>query len=80
MKQVIEETAGAYILDKAAELGLSCTVSVECRTDETGCPLPAAVFIRGAAPGPARESLSAVIARELGIPAAEQYFIQEGTP
>ena len=80
LEQVIEEEAAAYILDKAAELGLNCTVSVECRPDEAGNPLPAAVFIRGAAPGKARDSLSAAIAGELGIPAAEQYFVQEGAP
>ena len=31
LKAIIEEKAAAYILDKAAQLGLSCTVSVECR-------------------------------------------------
>ena len=80
LKAVIEEKAAAYILDKAAQLGLSCTVSVECRLDEMGTPLPAAAFIRGAAPGDGRDRLSAAIAGELGIPAAEQYFVQEGAP
>lgn len=80
LEQVIEEEAAAYILDKAAQLGLKCTVSVECRTDEAGNPMPAAVFVRGAAPGEAWDSLSAAIADELGIPAAEQYFVQEGAP
>ena len=80
LKAVIEEKAAAYILDKAAQLGLSCTVSVECRLDETGTPLPAAAFIRGAATGDARDRLSAAIAGELGIPVQEQYFVQEGAP
>lgn len=80
LKAVIEEKAAAYILDKAAQLGLSCTVSVECRLDEMGTPLPAAAFIRGAAPGDGRDRLSAAIAGELGIPVQEQYFVQEGAP
>lgn len=41
---IADETA-AYIRDKAAELGLSCTVQVTVEPDENGIPCPAAVSL-----------------------------------
>ena len=80
MKAVIEEKAAAYILDKAAELGIRCTVRVECEPDGDGLNVPVRIRFFGVSGGPEREKLSALAAEELNIPPAEQYFIQEGEP
>ena len=42
-KAVIEEYYGAYISDKAAELGIVCRAEVVCEPTEEGIWLPAAV-------------------------------------
>lgn len=65
----IAEETGAYIEDKADELGLS--VRAEVSTREEGVPVPAAVTLYG------REdaALSALIARELGIAEEDQLWI-----
>ena len=61
---------GAYIEDKADELGLSVCAEVSTREEE-GVPVPAAVTLYG------REdaALSALIARELGIAEEDQLWI-----
>lgn len=70
LAEVIAAKTEAYILDKAALLGLSVTVRVETEPGAGGLPLPAAAEITG------RRSaeLSAYIAQELGIPEEEQVW------
>ena len=66
----IAAETGAYIEDKADELGLSVRAEVSTREEE-GVPVPAAVTLYG------REdaALSALIARELGIAEEDQLWI-----
>ena len=40
MKLVIEEQCAAYVMDKAAELGITCQVRVTCTQEEAGVFLP----------------------------------------
>ena len=63
MRAVIEQQSGAYILDKAQQLGLACQVRVTCRLEE-GVWLPWSVRVTGIAPSAA---LTRAVEEELGI-------------
>lgn len=67
---VIGARTEAYILDKAAELGLSVSVRVETETGAEGVPLPAAAEVSGQR----SEALAAYMERELGIPRERQVW------
>lgn len=67
MKTIIEERYAAYILDKAAGLGLSCSVRVTCETDGEGLWLPVRAELTGAASPEARAELAGLLEKELGL-------------
>lgn len=72
-KSIIEEQSAAYIVDKAAALGLSCQVRVEA--DGSGeWPIPWSVTVTGDLDGPAREALTRQIQEDFAIPAQRQYY------
>lgn len=74
MKELIAEEAGAYIVDKAAEAGFSCTAAVEVRTGEGGVPIPWSAEIRGTYTEGQRRALSGQIAADLAIPEERQSY------
>lgn len=76
-KVIIEQEYAAYIVDKAAELGLSCSVRVTCRDGEEGLYLPERVEITGTFSDSARAGLARCIAEELGVPETEQRYIDK---
>lgn len=65
--RIIAEKTAAYISDKAAELGVTCTAQVTVEPDPDGTPLPAAAVIRGRWTQEQRAALAAQLERELGI-------------
>lgn len=67
LKTLIERECGAYIVDKAAEQGVTCQAQVECEAGQQGVWLPSRVKISGQAQERERNSLCAVICREFGI-------------
>ena len=67
MKTIIEERYAAYIVDKAAGLGLSCAVRVTCEPDGEGLWLPVRAELTGAAAPEARAELAALLEAELGL-------------
>ena len=67
MKTIIEERYAAYIVDKAAGLGLSCAVRVTCEPDGEGLWLPVRAELTGAAAPEARTELAALLEAELGL-------------
>ena len=70
VKPIIEQEFAAYIVDKAAEMGLNCTARVSCRAEENG---PLSQEERG--------RLSQLIQEELGVPADRQaYYSGEELP
>lgn len=79
-KAIIAERYEAYILDKAAQLGLSCTVEVECRTEEDGVCLPERVRITGALSAQEKAQLAELLEEELGVAPEEQIYIEEESP
>ena len=73
LSAIIAETTEAYILDKANRLGLDCTVRVTVAAGESGIPLPTSVTIRG----PYSPALAECLEEEVGIPAQEQFWLEE---
>lgn len=74
MKELIAEKVGAYIVDKAAELGFSCTVRVEVQPGEDGTPLPWSVEIVGGCTSGQQSALTRLIKEMLDIPAERQTY------
>ena len=79
MKSIIGEETGAYILDKAAELGISCQeVRVTCAVEENGEPYQASVVLVGDLTEEEQARLSRRIAADLAIPAERQSYEKGG--
>lgn len=73
MKDIIEEQTGAYILDKAAALGVeSCKVSVRAAHQEGEYPFPESVTVTGRLTEDQRSALSRQMEADLAIPADRQ--------
>lgn len=76
MKIIIGERTGAYILDKAAELGAACEmVSVECAVGEENIPYPAAVTVTGTLTPAQKAALIRIIEADLAISEACQTYV-----
>lgn len=73
LKTLIEQQIGAYILDKAAGLGVICQVDVVCQQrDEVW--LPQSVYIAGTMEQTQRQVLTDAIQRDLGVPPECQVY------
>ena len=80
LEKLIAEESQAYILEWAEELGLSCRVSVGCRSDENGLSFPHEVTVISPAMAEhQRQVLSERIETELGIAKERQNFREEGS-
>lgn len=73
-KIIIEDRTGAYIQEKAMELGIECSVEISCRTDENETIFPASVVIYGEMTPTQEDKLSRLIEGELAIPNDKQQF------
>ena len=71
---IIEESAAAYIVDKAEEMGIACQAEVTFSYDEDGVPCPWEVTARGDWTDGARESLERLLEDDLGIPPQRQHY------
>lgn len=74
MKAIIEEACAAYIVDKAASLGITCSAQVECREGEEGLFLPARARVTGPLSQGQRDELARILEEDLGIPPAGQRY------
>ena len=77
MKVIIEQEYAAYIVDKAAQLGVACSVQVECALSEEGLYLPARVRVSGALTERERTQVAQMMEEDLGVPQSEQLYITE---
>lgn len=77
MKVIIEQEYAAYIVDKAAGLGLTCDLQVECALSEEGLYLPARARVSGPLTESERAQVSRMIEEDLGVPKSEQLYITE---
>ena len=73
-KSVIEEYCGTYILDQAAQMGISCEVKVECSMSGDGLWLPHSAELRGDFDAVTQSRLTELLERDLGIPVEEQTY------
>ena len=71
---VIEESAAAYIVDKAEEMGIFCQAEVTFSYDENGVPCPWEVTARGDWTDEAREALERLLEDDLGVPTQRQHY------
>ena len=76
-KVIIEQKFSAYIVDKAAELGLSCRARVECALSEDGLYLPVRTEVTGSMTADVQSKLIRIIESELGVPAQSQIYVEE---
>lgn len=77
MKVIIEQEYAAYIVDKAAQLGLTCSVRVECGLSEEGLYLPVRAEVSGPLTEDERDRVFRLIAGDLGVPESELMYIME---
>ena len=71
---IIEESAAAYIVDKAEEMGIFCQAEVTFSYDEDGVPCPWEVTARGDWTDEAREALERLLEDDLGVPPQRQHY------
>ena len=71
LRDRISQALEAYIINKAADLGLHITVALALDDQE---PVPASVVISGTASPYARSALSAILRDDLGIPTESQIW------
>ena len=71
---IIEESAAAYIVDKAEEMGISCQAEVTFSYDEDGVPCPWEVTARGDWTDGARAALARLLEDDLGVPPQRQHY------
>lgn len=76
MKGIIEEQAGAYIVDKAAGLGIYCQVQVEAG-GEGEYPVPYRVWVTGELTTQQQEILTRQIEADFAVPADRQAYQSE---
>lgn len=77
IKVIIEQKYAAYIVDKAAELGMTCRARVECGLSEDGLYLPVRTEVTGATTADVQGRLIRLIQSDLGVPADAQIYVEE---
>lgn len=77
MTHIIEAQCAAYIQDKAAALGIACTVEVEA-DQAADYPVPKVVTVTGALTDRQRQALTEQIEADFAIPADRQYYESGG--
>ena len=73
-KIIIEDRTGAYIHDKADELGIECSVTVQCRMNANEQFYPASVTVYGELTQEQKERLMRIIEAEVAIPEEMQRY------
>jgi len=74
IKSIIEDETSAYIQDKAAQAGASCSVEVVCMCDDAGNLYPGSVCVTGDLTETQTEALRRLIESDLAIPAQNQQY------
>lgn len=73
-KIIIEDRTGAYIRDKAVELGINCTAEVRCHINENKQLYPASVTVYAELTPEQKEELTRIIESEIAIPPEMQQY------
>jgi stage III sporulation protein AF len=72
-RSLVEAQCGAYLEDRARELGCTCTAAVECEERE-GLSVPAEVTISGELTQEQREELRSLAVTELALEGDQVHF------
>lgn len=80
MKGIIEQELATYIVDKAAELGASCTAVVVCAQGEDHVPVPQRTTVSGPLTEAQKAALSGYVEAELGVGRENQIYWNEEVP
>ena len=76
LKTLIERDCAAYIVDKAAQLGYTCSAQVECEETPEGIYRPVRAEVRGLPRDGGRRLIEAIV-QDLGVPEEEIYLEEE---
>lgn len=74
MKVIIETRYAAYIVDKAEEMGLTCTARVSCRVEDDGLYVPDVVQVAGIRSDVDQSRLAQMIQEDLGVTLERQIY------
>lgn len=77
LKSIIAEDSAAYIQDKAASFGASCTVTVVCEYGDEEYPYPVSVTVVGALTEDQISELTTVIETDFAVSAENQTYREE---
>ncbi len=77
MNTIIEEEMSAYSMDKAAQLGVPCSIRIACRLDEAGVFLPASAEIFGVQEE-GRQTVAKFLCEDLGLQKSNLVFREGG--
>lgn len=78
LKQVIESSCGAYIVDKAKGYGVECQANVLCQRDSEGTFIPAYVTVSGQMQQQQMETIAAMVSQDFGLDIDQITFYQGG--
>ena len=76
-KSIIAEESAAYIQDKAASLGVSCAVTVECEYGDEQFPYPVTVTVIGTLTAEQKAQLQTIIENDFAVSAEHQTYREE---
>lgn len=79
-KIIIEEKYAAYIVDKAATLGVTCKAEVNCQLGEEGLYLPEWARMTGTFSDVAQSQMTQLLEKELNLSWQRQEYILEEWP
>ena len=74
LKNIIEQEAAAYIVDKAAQLGVTCRAEVMCAVQDDRTWSLWSVRVEGELTAEQHRQLSALVEEELDIPLCRQEY------
>jgi stage III sporulation protein AF len=77
VKSIIAEKSAAYIQDKAASLGATCTVTVECEYGDEEYPYPVSVTVIGTLTKDQKKALQAIISNDFAVSVDHQTYREE---
>ncbi len=80
MKTIIEERMGAYSVEKAAEMGLTCEVRVECQPDGDGLFLPVGAQVVGLELPEEQKRFRESICKDFGLAPGQIQFQEVEAP
>lgn len=77
LEEIIAEQSAAYIVEKAADMGITCQAEVSCREGADGLQIPSQVIITGQLDTDDINQIARMIERDFAIPREDQIYQEE---